>query len=142
MNSSQEKLQIAMKHAMAHRPKIGGFAYLAECLRLAGVEHNLWSLPGLQSIYVMKDGVVVQQGTPLISGMSNVPDFNEEAVIIAIRNDQAGQSTFAEFLSTSWDAGVIGYDVDFSARIVSYYGSRGECYKESYPSVDVGEIEF
>lgn len=142
MNRAQERLQKAMKYAMAHRPEIGGFPYLAECLRIAGVEHNLWSLPGAQSIYVMKDEVVVQQGTPLVSGMNNILDFNEEALISALRTDQAGQSTFPEFLSAIWNAGVISYDVDFSARTVSYFGARGECYKESYSSVEVGEIDF
>lgn len=127
---------------MANRPKIGGFPFLAECLRLAGVEHNLWSLPAAQSIYVMKDGVVVQQGTPLVTGMSDVPHFNEELLIVALRTDQAGESTFPEFLLASWNAGVIGYDVDFLACVVSYYGARGECYKESYPAIEVGALEF
>lgn len=127
---------------MANRPKIGGFPFLAECLRLAGVEHNLWSLPGVQSIYIMKDDVVVQQGTPLITGISDVPDFNEESLITALRTDQAGESTFPEFLLASWNAGVIRYDVDFSARVVSYYGVRGECYKESYPAVTINGMEF
>ena len=140
MNTPQEKLQVAMKYAMANRPKVGGFPFLAECLRKAGVEHNLWSLPGAQSIYVMKDGVVVQQGTPLVSGMANVPDFNQEALIAALRTDQAGKSTFPEFLSASWKAGIIGYDVDFSARTVSYFGARGERYVESYPALEVGEF--
>ena len=129
-----------MKYAMANRPKVGGFPFLAECLRKAGVEHNLWSLPGAQSIYVMKDGVVVQQGTPLVSGMADVPDFSEEALIAALRTDQADKSTFPEFLSASWKAGIIGYDVDFSARTVSYFGARGERYVESYPALEVGEF--
>lgn len=138
MNNAQQKLQAAMKYAMANRPKVGGFPFLAECLRKAGVEKNVWSLPGAQSIYLTKEGAIVNQGTPLVSGMAEVPSFNEEALITALRTDQAGQSTFPEFLASAWKAGVVAYDVDFSARTVTYYGVQGEKYVESYPSVDVG----
>jgi uncharacterized protein YbcV (DUF1398 family) len=34
--------------------------------------------------------------------------------------DQAGKSTFPEFQAASWRAGVVHYDVDFSARTVAY----------------------
>jgi uncharacterized protein YbcV (DUF1398 family) len=142
MTTPQEKLQSAMTYAMANRPKVGGFPFLAECLKLAGVEKNIWALPGAQSIYVMKDGVVVQQGTPLVTGMTEVPDFNQEALITVLRTDQAGQSTFTEFLTATWNAGIISYDVDFSNRTVSYYGARGECYREEYTKVDLGELKF
>lgn len=138
--NSKEKLQKAMEYAMANRPKVGGFPFLAECLRQAGVEKNLWSLPGTQSIYVMKDGIVVNQGVPLVSGMADVAPFDERVLIAALRTDQAGQSTFPEFLVAAWKAGVIGYEVDFSARTVSYYGARGERYVEAYPVVEIGEM--
>lgn len=140
MINIQKKLQTALRYAADNRPEVGGFPFLAECLRKAGVERNLWSLPGVQSIYVMQDGVVVQQGTPLVSGMSSVSDFDEAALVSALRTNQAGQSTFPEFLSAAWQAGVIGYEVDFSARTVSYFGARGERYLESYPSIEVGEF--
>jgi len=142
MNNSQEKLQIAVKYAMANRPKVGGFPFLAECLRQAGVKRNLWSLPGAQSICVMKEGVVVNQGTPLVSGMAEVPTFDEKALITALRTDQAGNSTFPEFLNAIWKAGAIGYDVNFTTRNVSYFGARGEKYVESYPAVEVGEMKL
>lgn len=138
--NSKEKLQKAMEYAMANRPKVGGFPFLAECLRQAGVEKNLWSLPGAQSIYVMKDGIVVNQGTPLVSGMVDVALFDEQVLIAALRTDQVGQSTFPEFLVAAWKAGVIGYEVDFSAHTVSYYGARGEKYVEVYPVVEIGEM--
>jgi len=50
---------------------------------------------------------------------------------------QAGESTFPEFLTASWRAGVVSYDVDFAARTVAYYGCNEEQYVESYPAVDV-----
>lgn len=132
-----------MAHAMEHRPKVGGFPFLAECLRKAGVRHNIWSLPAAQSVYMMDNGdSVINQGTPLITGMAEVPKFDQDALIQALRTDQAGESTFPEFLSAAWNAGVWGYDVDFEKHTVTYMGARGELYTESYPPIEVLELTF
>ncbi len=76
-------------------------------------------------------------GEPLASGMVDVPAFDQQALIAALRTDQAGNSTFPEFLTASWRAGVVRYDVDFAARTVAYYGAHGEEYIEDYPAVDL-----
>ena len=138
MSKAIETLQAAQQKAMAGRPKVGGFPYLAETLRRAGVTRNLWFLPSCQSLYMTKEGPVVMQGAPLVSGAADVPPFDREALIKALRTDQAGHSTFPEFLAASWRAGVVRYDVDFAARKVAYYGCNGEEYVEDYPAVDVG----
>ena len=119
------------------RPAIGGFPVLAEVLRQSGIKHNRWLLPSCQSIYQIDDTSVVQQGTPLISGTQEIPSFNQDKVISAIRADQQGLTTFPEFLQAVWDAGVISYDVDFITRTVSYYGINGESYIEDYPAMNV-----
>jgi uncharacterized protein YbcV (DUF1398 family) len=139
MTKAIENLQAAQQRAMAGRPKVGGFPYLAETLRLAGVTRNLWWLPACQSLYLTADGPVMMQGTPLVSGMVDVPPFEREALIRALRTDQAGESTFPQFVEATWRAGVIRYEVDFTARQVSYYGCLGEEYVEEYPAVTVGE---
>lgn len=132
-----EKLIEAQKYAVSIRPKVGGFPVLAEVLRQAGVQMNRWSLPSRQSIYLMKDGAVVQQDTPLVTGTHEIPKFDREALIRAIRTDQEGRSTFPEFLQSAWKAGVVGYDVDLVDRKVTYYGSNDESYLEEYPAVQV-----
>jgi uncharacterized protein YbcV (DUF1398 family) len=137
MSKAIEKLQAAQKRAMAGRPKVGGFPYLAETLRLAGVTRNIWSLPSCQSLYLTDEGPVVSQDAPLISGTVDVPPFNGERLIAALRTDQAGNSTFPEFLAACWSAGVVRYDVDFIARNVAYFGCHGEQYIEEYPGVAV-----
>ncbi|MCT8332724.1 DUF1398 family protein [Leptospira sp. 85282-16] len=129
------KLSEAQKLAMSIRPKVGGFPTLAEVLRKAGVIENRWFLPSCQAIYQMKEGSVVQQGTPLVTGVHEIPKFHRENVIKAIREDQEGKSTFLEFLKAAWEAGVVGYDVDFTNRKVIYYGVNGESYWEEYPAV-------
>jgi uncharacterized protein YbcV (DUF1398 family) len=137
MSRAIENIEAALRKAMAIRPKVGGFPYLAETLRRAGVTRNVWSLPSAQSLYLTNQGSVVTQGTPLVSGTVDVPPFDREALVTAPRTDQAGNSTFAEFLSASWRAGVVRYDVDFAARTVSYYGCNGEEYVEKYPAIEM-----
>ena len=137
MSKAIENLQQAMERAAAIRPKVGGFPYLAETLRQAGASRNLWCLPSCQSMFLTAEGPVAMQGTPLASGMMDVPAFDREALIRALRTDQAGESTFPEFLAASWRAGVVRYDVDFAARTVAYYGCNGEEYVEAYPAVDI-----
>jgi uncharacterized protein YbcV (DUF1398 family) len=137
MSRAIENLEAAQRKAMAIRPKVGGFPYLAEVLRQAGVTRNIWSLPSAQSLFITKEGSIVTQGAPLVSGTVDVPPFDREALITALRTDQAGKSTFPEFLAASWRAGVVRYDVDFTARTVSYYGCNGEEYVEKYPAVEV-----
>ena len=137
MSKAIENLNTAMRRAAAIRPKVGGFPYLAECLRQAGVTRNIWSLPACQSLFVTNHGPVVMQGAPLVSGTVDVPAFDREALIMALRIDQAGESTFPEFLAATWRAGVVRYDVDFAARKVSYVGWNGEEYVEAYPAVEI-----
>ena len=138
MSKAIENLEAAQRRALALRPKVGGFPYLAEALRRAGVTRNFWFLPACQSLYLTNLGPVVTQGTPLASGIVDVPRFDREALIVALRTDQDGKSTFPEFLAASWRAGVVRYDVDFAARRVAYYGCHGEEYVEAYPAVEIG----
>jgi uncharacterized protein YbcV (DUF1398 family) len=89
-------------------------------------------------LYLTESDPVVSLSTPLVSATVDVPRFDRYALIAALRTDQAGQSTFPEFLLASWRAGVVRYDVDITARTCIYYGAAGEEYIESYPAVDVG----
>lgn len=137
MSNAIENLMEAQKYAMSNRPKVGGFPYLAETLRLAGVKRNLWYLPSCQSVYLTELGAVVTQGNPLITAIAEIPKFDRKALIRTLRVDQAGESTFPEFLKGSWEAGVVTYDVDFEKRNVTYFGALGESYVEDYPPVEV-----
>jgi uncharacterized protein YbcV (DUF1398 family) len=137
MSAATENVEKAQRKAMAIRPKVGGFPVLAEVLRQAGVRRNLWYLPSAQSVYITDLGPVVTQGQPLATGTLDVPSFDEERLGRALRIDQAGESTFAEFLQATWDSGIVSYEVDFNARVVTYYGAEDESYTESYPALEV-----
>jgi uncharacterized protein YbcV (DUF1398 family) len=137
MRKAIENLKAAQQRAMAIRPKVGGFPVLAETLRQAGVRNNYWYLPAAECLFLTDLGPVVSQGTPLVTGWADVPSFDRDAVIRAIRTDQAGKSTFPEFLKAIWAAGVVRYEVDFDARTVIYYGCDGQDYREAYPAVSL-----
>jgi uncharacterized protein YbcV (DUF1398 family) len=137
LSKAIDNLYAAFERGMAARPKVGGFPYLAEALRQAGVTRNFWHLPSCESHFLTQLGPVVIEGQPLVTGMVDVPKFDEAALITALRTDQAGNSTFEEFLVATWKAGVVRYDVDFNARTVAYFGAHNERYIEAYPSVNL-----
>ena len=137
MSKAIENLEAALRRAMTIRPRVGCFPYLAETLRHAGVTRNFWFLPACQSLYLTNEGPIVTQGKPLATGTMDVSAFNREALISALRTDQAGESSFPEFLEASWRAGVVRYDVEFTARTVAYCGCYGEEYVEAYPAVAI-----
>ena len=99
---------------MAGRPKVGGLPYLVETLRCAGVKRNHWFLSACQSLYLSGEGPIA-----------------------ALRTDQAGKSTYPEFLLACWHAGVVRYDVDFTARTCTYFGCDGEKFIEDYPEAAI-----
>jgi uncharacterized protein YbcV (DUF1398 family) len=137
MSEAITKLLAAQERAMANRPKEGGFPYLAEVLRRSGVLRNTWFLPACESLYHTEAGAVVIQGSPLLTGAADVPVFNQQALVAALRTDQAGEGSFSEFLAASWRAGVVRYEVDLIHRTVTYFGLNDDAYTERYPAVDL-----
>lgn len=135
MRTIIEIIEQAIQKGMNHRPQIGGFPYLAEALREAGVTLNEWILPSCQSLYQTNKGAVIFPNSALITTATDIPKFNQDLLIRALRADQVGQTTFPEFLQTIWSAGIIRYVVNFVTRHVIYYGCSGESYSEEYPAV-------
>lgn len=130
-------LQNAMSKSEEFRPKIGGFPYLAECLRKEGFTRNIWYLPSGDSFYFSKSDSMVIPGKSLIEGISSYSPFSEEELIKALRADQIGKTNFPEFLMNAWKSGVVRYEVNLIDRYVTYYGVNNEEYKETYPAVGV-----
>ena len=84
------------------RPKVGGFPYLAEALRAAGFDTVRCAVPTHTMIYSGPAGAAVQQRPAIVQQpLERVPDWDEAALVTAIRTDQAGNSTFPEFLDAS-----------------------------------------
>ncbi|MGV9707129.1 DUF1398 family protein [Streptomyces sp. NPDC003483] len=135
MNDAIDRLRAALDRAAAVRPATGGFPWLAEVLRQAGVTHCRMAVPSNTMLYLTDAGPVAVQGEPLITGTVGVAPFDRAALLAALRTDQAGESTFPEFVRGCWQAGVVRYDVDLAARRCVYHGTDGDSYTEAYPAV-------
>ncbi|MHA7650628.1 DUF1398 family protein [Mycobacterium sp. ML4] len=137
MSSAIANLQAARERAAVLRPKVHGFPYLAEVLRQAGVNRYHHSIPAATTLYLTDAGPIVEQHDPIVAGLTDVAAWNRDALVDAIRTDQAGQSSYPQFVHACWAAGVVHYDVDLHARTCTYSGAAGERHVESYPRVDV-----
>jgi uncharacterized protein YbcV (DUF1398 family) len=133
-----ETVQQAQRRGAAVRPPINGFPHYAEVLRAAGITSVETSIANSGSVYHLADGAVAENFEPIAAPVSDVPDWNETALIAAIRADQAGQSTFTGFLADTWKAGVIRFHVDLANRTCTYFGATGNNYLETYPAVTIG----
>ncbi|MFF3889692.1 DUF1398 family protein [Streptomyces sp. NPDC001914] len=137
MTDAIDTLRAALERAGAVRPQVGGFPHLAESLRQAGVTRCRMTVPSNAMLYLTTAGPVAVQGEPLVTGMVDVPPFDREALIEALRADQAGLTTFPEFVQGCWKAGAVRYDVDLTARTCTYYGADDDAYVESYAAVEL-----
>lgn len=137
MTTVIERIAAAQAHAAAVRPAVGGFPYLAEALRGAGVTRCHFDVPSRTFRYVTTDGSVLHPGALLVDVATMVPRFDRSALVEALRADQRGETAFRKFVAACWRAGVVRYEVDTTARICRYLGSEGEQYVELYPAVDL-----
>jgi uncharacterized protein YbcV (DUF1398 family) len=139
MSSPVETIVEAQSRAARIRPRVGGFPHLAEVLRQAGVERIHCNVPAMSTVNVTAGGDVVQQGTPQVSGTVAIAPFDEGALITALRTDQAGASTYPEFMAAVWRVGVVTYDIDLAGRTCTYRSAAGAQYVEQYPAVRLAE---
>jgi uncharacterized protein YbcV (DUF1398 family) len=133
--SLTDRVTAAQQRGARLRPRVAGFPHLAQSLREAGVRAVRCVVPAATTVYRTDDGSLVDQGTPLVTGATEVPPFDVEALVAALRRDQCGESTYPEFVASAWRAGVVSYDVDLDARTCTYVGAHGESYVEDYPAV-------
>lgn len=61
-------------------------------------------------------------------------DFDQGAIVAAIRGSQRGEVKYPEFIERSMRAGCVGYVVWLAGRHVSYFGRRGETHIERFPT--------
>jgi uncharacterized protein YbcV (DUF1398 family) len=137
MTTAISNLQAALERAAAIRPAVGGFPYLAATLRQAGITRCRMAVPSNAMLYLSGAGPVAVQGEPLVTGTVDIPPFDREALIGALRADQGGLTAFPEFVRGCWKAGIVWYDVDLTARTCTYYGADGDNYVETYPAVEL-----
>ncbi|WP_133056409.1 hypothetical protein [Mycobacterium decipiens] len=83
MSDAIDNLEAARNRAASIRPKVGGFAYLAETLRRAGVTGYQHVVPAATGLYLTDAGPVVTQASPIVDGIAEVAPWNRDAVIAA-----------------------------------------------------------
>ncbi|MEW2434030.1 DUF1398 family protein [Streptomyces caniferus] len=137
MSTTTDTVAAALERGASLRPETGGFPYLAEALRQAGVTRYHHTVSSATNLFLTGTGPVIDQAPPLCDGMTDVAPFDPEAVVAALRADQAGKSTYHEFTQALWAAGVVDYTVDLTERNCTYRGATGEAYVENYPHVDI-----
>lgn len=135
-----ERIAAARAHAAAVRPAGGGFPYLAEALRRAGVTRCHFDVPSRTLLDVTADGSVLHPGASMVVAPTVVARFDRSALVVALRADQAGETTFDDFVVACWRAGVVRYEVDTTARTCRYLGAAGEQYVERYPAVELPPV--
>ncbi len=132
-----ETITAAQERGASIRPQVGGFPYLAESLRLAGVSRIEVTVPSWTTVLTTAAGSVVQQGTPMIEGAVEAPAFDRDSFLTALRADQAGTMAFPDWMEATWRAGVVWYSVDLQERTCTYRSPAGDSYVEHYTAVEI-----
>jgi uncharacterized protein YbcV (DUF1398 family) len=129
--SAHELVAAAQARGFAARPKIEGFPYLAEAMREAGVLRLEFIVPTGTSLFTTTAGCAVIPATPVVTEPSDLPAWDEPALLAAIEADKHG-GEFPAFVAACWQAGVIRWIIDTSARTCTYHGADGDEYAEHY----------
>lgn len=74
--------------------------------------------------------VVALPHMPVETGMV----FEAEQVAVAVRQSQANEHTYLDFVRKTMVAGCIGYFVQIVGRRVIYFGRNGESHVELFPA--------
>lgn len=127
----------AQQRGFAARPKIGGFPYLAEAMRQGGILRHEFIVPTATSLYTTTGGsAVIPSGQPVVTEPSDVPAWDQSALVRAIDADKQG-GEFPAFVAACWQAGVVRWIIDTTERTCTYVGAAGDQYVENYPAVEL-----
>lgn len=112
------------------------FPQVVQALLEAGVESYLVDFAAAQKTHYLADGTTVTVPMILEPG-SIAPEFDDRALVAAIRGAQADTVRYPDFVKRSTAAGVIGYWAFLTGRKVIYFGRQGEQHIEEFPRVKV-----
>lgn len=101
-------------------------------LAAVGVERYHADYTRQEVTYYLADGdsqVVGMSLPPQAIGM----EFATAAIQSAIRQSQAGEHTYLDFVGKTAHAGCVGYFVQIAGRRAIYFGRNGESHVEVFP---------
>ncbi len=108
------------------------FPQVVQRLLVAGVESYLVDFAAAQKTHYLADGTTLT--VPMILEPGPIAEeFDEAALVAAIRDAQADTVRYPEFVKRSTAAGVIGYWAFLTGRRVIYFGRKGQQHIEEFP---------
>lgn len=130
MNESQAQAM----HECAQGSLSGTMTFPEVVCRLAavGVERYHTDYSRQEATYYLPSGeshVVALPHPPAETGL----EFVAEAVAAAIRQSQANEHTYLDFIRKTMAAGCVGYFVQIAGRRAVYFGRNGESHVELFP---------
>lgn len=87
-----------------------------------------------QKTYYLDNGETHDEQLP-VDAVSLAPQFDGVAIVSALRQAQAGNITYREFIRKCVAAGCVGYFVYIAGRRAIYLGRTGEMHIEMFPVV-------
>jgi uncharacterized protein YbcV (DUF1398 family) len=108
------------------------FPQVVQGLLDVGVESYLVDFAAKQKTHYLADGSTHTVRMILDPGPI-AAEFNDAALVAAIRGAQADTVRYPEFVQRSAAAGVIGYWAFLTGKRVSYFGRKGEQHVEEFP---------
>lgn len=97
---------------------------LANKLKAIGITGYLFEVASQIVIYRYNDDSIFIENRAETRNLQVNLQFNRDAVIQAIRDNQKGLTDFPTFLQQIAAAGIKAYDADFAEMVVSYFGTR------------------
>jgi len=108
------------------------FPDIVKTLITEGVESYHVDLIQNHKIFYMPSGETFTESFDF-SGPSAASDFDQAAVVAALRATQARKIGYPEFLRQILAAGCTGYTVYLTGRKAVYFGRKGDFYVENFP---------
>lgn len=102
-------------------------------LSTAGVERYHADYSRHEITYYLADGQSHVVSVPHADAAA-ADAFCVEGVELAVRQSQRNEHSYLDFIRKTLAAGCVGYFVQITGRRVIYFGRRGECHVEHFPS--------
>jgi uncharacterized protein YbcV (DUF1398 family) len=98
-----------------------------------GVERYHADYSRQETTYYLSDGESLVVETPHAS-QETAMKFSASLVEASVRQSQRGEHSYLDFVCKTIAAGCVGYFVHIRGKNVIYFGRRGECHVEHFPS--------
>ena len=85
--------------------------------------------------FYLTDGESLVVPSPHVAH-ATADEFSAAAVEAAVRQSQRGEHSYEDFVHKTMAVGCVGYFVQITGRQAIYFGRRGECHVERFPTAN------